>query len=402
MSALPEILSPEFAADPYAAYTVFREEYPLFWHEGMQTYVVSRYEDVERCFKDPTFTTNNYSWQLEPVHGRTLMQMDGTEHAKQRSLVTPAFRGHELTEKFVPIIQRNSQELVDQFAKSGHVELVSAYATRFPINVIIDMLDLPREDHQSFKNWYESIIAFLSNLSGDPAVTEKGLQTKVEFQEYMTPLIQLRRQNPGDDLLSTLCNAEIDGQHMTDEEIKSFCSLLLTAGGETTDKALTLLFRNLVQHPDQMAAVRKDRSLIGNAFAETLRMSPPVQMLMRQPSSDVELLGGTVESGKTVTALIGSAHRDPRKYKDPDTFNIFREDLDVAKAFSGAANHIAFALGRHFCVGAILAKTEIEIGTNMLLDAMEDIRFSPGFNPIDEGVFVRSPKKLELDFTPAN
>jgi pulcherriminic acid synthase len=123
---------------------------------------------------------------------------------------------------------------------------------------------------------------------------------------------------------------------------------------------------------------------------------------MRQPSSDVELLGGTVESGKTVTALIGSAHRDPRKYKDPDTFNIFREDLDVAKAFSGAANHIAFALGRHFCVGAILAKTEIEIGTNMLLDAMEDIRFSPGFNPIDEGVFVRSPKKLELDFTPAN
>lgn len=400
MSA-PDILSPEFAADPYAAYRALRDEHPLVWHEPTQSYVISRYVDVERAFKDPVFTSRNYDWQLEPVHGRTILQMDGREHSTHRNLVAPAFRGRELAEKFTPVIERNSRELIDAFRGDGEVDLVDAYATRFPINVIVDMLGLPKSDHEHFHRWYTSIMGFLSNLAGDEQVTADGLRTKEEFEAYLVPVIQERRAQPGEDLLSTLCAAEIDGVRMTDQEIKAFCSLLLTAGGETTDKAIASVMSNLVQHPEQLQDVRDDHTLIAAAFAETLRHSPPVHMIMRQPAEDVELSGGVVEAGKTVTCLIGAANRDPARYADPDAFDLHRTDLDQGRAYTAGANHTAFALGRHFCVGALLARTELETGIAQLLDAMTDIRFAAGEPPPEHGVFTRAPASLPLLFTPA-
>lgn len=397
----PDILSAEFAADPYSAYRVLREHAPLLWHEPTQSYVVSRYVDVERVFRDEVFTTSNYDWQLEPVHGRTILQLSGREHAVRRALVAPAFRGRELQEKFLPVIERNAAELIDGFRTTGTVDLVADFATHFPVNVIVDMLGLDKADHARFHGWYTSIIAFLSNLSQDPEVTEAGLRTRAEFAEYMIPIVRQRRAHLGDDLLSTLCRAEVDGTQMSDEDIKAFCSLLLTAGGETTDKAVASLFANLLRNPDQLAAVRDDRRLVGRAFAETLRHTPPVHMIMRQPAQDVELSGGVVPAGSTVTSLIGSANRDERRYRDPDTFDIFRDDLDADTAFSAAAGHLAFALGRHFCVGALLAKTEVEVATNRLLDAMPDVRLADGFEVAERGVFTRGPASLPLVFTPA-
>ncbi|MFC5185132.1 cytochrome P450 [Actinomadura harenae] len=396
---VPDILSPEFAADPYAAYSAYREKAPLLWHEPMQSYIVSRYEDVSRVFKDPVFTTANYDWQLEPVHGRTILQLSGREHAVRRALVAPAFRGSELESRFLPVIERNSAELVDAFRRDGRVDLVAQYSTHFPVRVIVDMLGLDRADHARFHRWYTSIIAFLGNLTQDPEVAAAGERTRVELAEYMIPIVRERRANPGDDLLSALCAAEIDGTAMSDEDIKSFVSLLLAAGGETTDKAISAVFANLLTHPGQLDAVREDRSLIPRAFAETLRFTPPVHMIMRQPSEDVEIAGGTIEAGRTVTALIGAANRDPDRYANPDAFDIFRDDLSADTAFSAAADHLAFALGRHFCVGALLAKTEVEVGVNQLLDAMPDVRLADGHTPTEQGLFTRGPAELPLVFT---
>jgi cytochrome P450 len=396
----PDILSPEFAADPYAAYRIMLDDSPLVWHEPMQSYIISRYEDVQRAFRDPTFTTANYDWQLEPVHGRTIVQMSGREHAVRRALVAPAFRGKTLEQKFLPVIERNARELIDGFREKGTADLVADFATRFPINVIVDMLALDKSDHERFQRWYTSIIAFLGNLSQDPDVAAAGLRTREELAAYMIPIIQQRRDDLGDDLLSTLCTAEIDGTRMSDEDIKAFVSLLLAAGGETTDKAIASIVKNLLEHPDQLAAVRADRSLIERAFVETLRYTPPVHMIMRQPAADVELSGGTVEAGKTVTCLIGAANRDARRYSDPDSFDIFREDLTTGTAFTAAADHLAFALGRHFCVGALLAKAEVEVGVNQLLDAMPDLRLADDFTPTEQGVFTRGPATLPVRFTP--
>ncbi|QEV21741.1 cytochrome P450 [Streptomyces alboniger] len=399
---VPDILSPEFAKDPYPAYRAMREKAPLFWHEATQSWVVSRYEDVERVFKDKgsQFTTDNYDWQIEPVHGKTILQLSGREHAVRRALVAPAFRGSDLQEKFLPVIERNSRELIDTFRHTGAVDLVEGYATRFPVNVIADMLGLDKADHARFHGWYTTVIAFLGNLAGDPEVAAAGERTRVEFAEYMIPIIQERREHLGDDLLSTLCAAEVDGVRMSDEDIKAFCSLLLAAGGETTDKAIASIFANLLTHPEQLDAVRQDRTLIARAFAETLRHTPPVHMIMRQSATDVELSGGTVPAGATVTCLIGSANRDERRYREPDRFDIFRDDLTTTTAFSAAADHLSFALGRHFCVGALLAKAEVEIGVGQLLDAMPDVRLAESFDPVEQGVFTRGPQSLPVRFTP--
>lgn len=407
--AAPDILSPEFAADPYPLYRVLRDEHPVTYHEGMQTYVLSRYTDCVRAFRDPVFTSENYGWQLEPVHGKTILQMEGTEHARHRALLNPFFRGKGL-DRFLPTISRNALELVegfagksageliDSFALSDEVDLVDRFTTRFPINVIVDMLGLPRADHDRFHRWYSSIMAFLSNLTQDPDVIADGLRTRDELEAYMLPIIVERREHPGDDLLSRLVLAEVDGHRMTDLEVKAFVSLLLTAGGETTDKAVASVVKNLLEHPDQLAAVREDRALVTNAIAETLRYSPPVHMIMRQPSADVELHGTTVPAGSTVTVLLGAANRDERQFADPDRFDIFREDLDVERAFTAGANHLAFILGRHFCVGAILAKTETEVAVNLLLDRFPTLRFADGFTPVEHGVFTRAPNELLVTF----
>lgn len=400
----PDILSPEFERDPYRAYRLMRQDAPLLWHEATGSYIVSRYEDVERVFKDKEgeFTTDNYDWQIEPVHGRTILQLSGREHAVRRALVAPAFRGSDLREKFLPVIERNSRELIDTFRDAGSVDLVADYATRFPVNVIADMLGLDKSDYDRFHGWYTAVIAFLGNLSGDPEVTRAGERTRVEFAAYMLPIIRERREAPGDDLLSTLCTAEVDGVRMGDEDIKAFCSLLLAAGGETTDKAIAGIFTNLLRHPEQLEAVRADRTLIPRAFAETLRYTPPVHMIMRKSATEVALGGGTVPAGSTVTCLIGAANRDEDRYRNPDAFDIFREDLTATNAFSAAADHLAFALGRHFCVGALLAKAEVEIGVGQLLDAMPDLRLADGFDPVERGVFTRGPQSLPVRFTPVS
>ncbi|MGW4032048.1 cytochrome P450 [Streptomyces sp. NPDC004838] len=399
---VPDILSPEFAANPYPAYRAMREHAPLLWHEPTRSYLISRYDDVERAFKDKdsVYTTDNYSWQVEPVHGRTILQLSGREHAVRRALVAPAFRGGELREKFLPVIERNARELIDAFRHRGEADLVDAFATRFPVNVIADMLGLDKADHDRFHRWYSTVIAFLGNLAQDPEVTAAGERTRTEFAEYMFPIIRERREHLGEDLLSTLCAAEIDGVRMSDEDIKAFCSLLLAAGGETTDKAIAGIFANLLTHPEQLDAVREDRSLIDRAFAETLRYTPPVHMIMRQTSAEVTVSGGTIPAGATVTCLIGAANRDGERYREPDRFDIFRDDLTTTTAFSAAADHLAFALGRHFCVGALLAKAEVETGVNQLLDAMPDMRLADGFTPEEQGVFTRGPVSLPVRFTP--
>lgn len=398
----PDILSPAFAADPWSAYRVLRAHYPLHYHEATGTYLLSRYTDVSRAFRDPVFTTDNYAWQIEPMYGgRTIVQMKGREHAVRRALVAPAFRGSALRERFLPVIERNATELIDGFRDDGEADLVAQFTTRFPISVIVDMLGLNRSDHDLFHDWYTAAIDFLGNLARDSGIERAGLRARDEMAAYLLPVIHRRRAEPGDDLLSRLCAAEVEGTRMDDQDLTAFVGLLLAAGGETTDKALSSLVRNLLDHPAQLAAVRADRGLIPGALAETLRYTPPVHMILRQLDGEVTVSGGTIPAGATVTCLIGAANRDGERYARPEEFDIRRPDLTPDSAFSAAADHLAFALGRHFCVGALLAKTEVEAGMNQLLDAFPDMEFADRDAAADAGVFTRGPGALRLRLTPA-
>lgn len=390
------ILSERFAEDPYAFYRDLREHHPVYFDHGVGRYLVSRYEDVVRVSKDPSLQ----SISTERVHGRTILQMEGQEHSTKRNLISPSFRAAGV-ESFLPLIEANSAVLIDRFVHDGKGDLVDQFTTRLPINVIVDMLDLPKSDHDEFHEWYSSLIALIIDTTGDPEIEARGMRARAEMEAYMLPIIAARRANPGDDLLSRLAQAEIDGAALSDMEVKAFISLLFVAGGETTDKAMGLVVRNLLDNPDQFARVREDHSLIGAAFAETLRFSPPGHFLVRLASTDLEICGVHIPAGSMVSPIMASANRDPAKFADPDRFDIDRPDLDVARAYTAAANHTAFGAGRHFCVGALLAKSEVEHGLGMIVDRLKDLRYAPGFVPKEVGIHIRSLPSLEVEFTPA-
>jgi cytochrome P450 len=400
---VPDILSPEFEADPAAFFRRMRDDHPLIHHEASGYWFISRYADVERALKDEVaFSTRHQEWQLEPVIGRSLGAMTGHEHATQRSLVAPSFRGKALAERFQAVIDANADRLLDELQggrEHATVDLVDGFSRWFPINVIADMLGLPKGDHERFHDWYSSFMAFLSNITQDPDVIAWGERTKREFPAYILPIIRSRREEPGDDLVSVLATAEIDGVRMSDDQIQAFIGLLLIAGGETTDKVVASLFRNLLDHPEQLAAVRADRSLVPRALAETLRFKPPVNVVLRTCEVDTEVEdGGVVPAGATVACVVGAANRDERRFARPDEFDLMRDDLDVGRAFGGASQHLAFGKGRHYCVGALLARAEVESATNKILDRMPELRYADGFEPVDVGLFTRAPDALLLTY----
>jgi pulcherriminic acid synthase len=411
MSEAPDILSEAHGRDPYSSYRILLEDFPVVFHPGTSAWLVSRHEDITRVMKSKEMSSEHYAAQIEPVHGRTIIQLEGKEHTMHRRLLAPFFRGNGL-EAFKPTIEEVAESLVarlvdDQDAAvrgadgRAEVDLSRAFFKPFPITVIERMLALPSADHENFSRWYRDIMGFIGNLAGAAEPIALGLQARKELTDYFLPLIDERRKGTGTDLLTLMCQAEVDGDHLTREEVRAFVSLMLVAGGETTDGALGNMFMNLIKNPDQLAAVYEDRSLIVDAFAETLRHTPPVHLSARQPLADIELGDVTIPAGATIFCMIGAANRDPRKFADPERFDIFRTDNDTSRAFSAAADHLGFINGRHFCVGAMLAKAEIEIGANAVLDRMTDLRFADGFVPQEAGLFTRGLDSLRVTFIPA-
>jgi cytochrome P450 len=391
---VPDLLSPEFAVDPYPFYRTFREEHPVV-EDARLGWVISRYDDVRQAFTDPDFSTETYAGVRELV-GRSILEMDGYEHANYRRLVAPFFRGRAL-DGYEQVIENAAHELVTAFDGAEEVDLVEEFCAQLPIRVIMGMMNLPKADYRQFQIWYRAAAAYVGNYAGDPAVAEAGLRAKRELDEYLAKIVVARRAEPGTDLISAMCTAEIDETSMSDREILDFCSLLLAAGGETTERAIASALRNLLDHPDQLEQVRADPALIVPAFAESTRLNPPTHIILRRLTTDKTLSGVQVPSGATVFCLIGAANRDPRRYADAERFDPHRTDLDIARAFTAVAGHFSFGAGRHFCVGALLARKEAEIGLRMLLDTVREMAYVPGFVPVEEGTLTRAPRHLRVN-----
>jgi pulcherriminic acid synthase len=378
-----------------------RDAYPLYVHEGTGAYVLSRYEDVDFALKNPVFTTRSYAKQIEPLLGRTIVQLDGKEHAAQRNLIGPSFQAVNIRKQFLGLIEETAQRLIDGFRERGEVELIGEFVAAFPVGILAGLLGLPPAEKGRFRSWYTSLLRFGLNLTGDPEVTRAGFEARDELDAYLRPLIRKRRADPGNDLLSMLGTVEVDGQGLGDDEICRFGMLMIFAGGETTEKTLATCFRNLVSHPEQLAAVRADRSLVERAIAESIRYTAPTHMVPRRTAAAVTVSGGTIPAESEVLCFLGAANRDERHYERPEVFDIYRKEVDPQRAFTGAANHLAFGAGRHFCLGATLSKFEVQAAIQQLLGAMQDIRYADGAAPPDIGLFLRGPKEMHLRFTPA-
>lgn len=416
-SDLPNPVAPEHVVNPWPGLQELRDHHPIVWHEPTQSWLVSRYEHVRPILRDvKRFGTPHMAMLLNLYLGDapTLTEMEGSEHTHRRGLVAPYFaaggvaRFADAIERrarsgLEPLFERERAAIARGEREHGELDFVAEFSARYPIDVVGDMMALPDRDYDKLQRIYNAFINAVGNIAADPEIHETGLRAKDEFRDYILPLIAQRRAGGGEDLISLLCRSELEGRSMTDEEIRSFLALIVLAGGETTDHQLGFLVAALAQHPEQQRMLREDRSLIERALAEGMRYCATVQFIQRTALEDVELEGHAMPAGTRLTLLLAAANRDPARFRDPDTFDIRREDLDMAQAFTGAADHVGFGGGRHTCLGTHLARQEMQSALELLLDNTSEFRLADGFvpSPKPDAVFVRALPSVKLSFEPA-
>ncbi|MGW4538323.1 cytochrome P450, cyclodipeptide synthase-associated [Streptomyces chartreusis] len=396
------VLSEDFAADPYRYFPRLREQDTIHYESAIDSYFVSRHRDVKRVLTDhETFSTEMLQVRAEPVmRGPVLAQMTGAEHTAKRKIVVRGFTGQALEDQ-IRAIHANAAELVAPFLSRGRIDLVNDFGRPLAIDVTLDVLGLDKKDRRQIADWLGGVAEFVTGIDLTAEQRRRCLDRAERLEAYLAPVIGERRRRPGEDLISKLCVAEFDGIAMSDREVTALIINVLVAAVEPADKTLALLFKHLIDHPEQLAQVRRAPALLPAAIAETLRYTPPVQLIPRQTERGVVLAGSTVPAGATVFCMIGAANRDPAAFAAPDAFDIHRADLGTARSFTAAARHLAFGTGLHQCVGAAFARAEIETVAGMLLSLFDEIRHTPGVRYRETGLYTRGPASLCIDFTPA-
>ncbi len=371
-------------ADPYPAYAKLRRDEPARLTDVAMgaAYIISRYADVLAVLKDSAlFSSRANADGIGLVMGRTILEMDGKEHNRHRNLVAPVFVPKALHGSLPAVIDDIAHRLIDRFANDGGADLVTQFTKTFPLRVIAHVIGLPIEDYESFQKWALAIIGF----ADDP---ERGYAAAQALVEYLGPIVEQRKTEPRDDLMSKLVHAEVDGHRLTDEEIFSFLRLLVPAGAETTYRLIGTTLFALLAHPDQLEEVRADRSQLEWAIEESLRWEAPVCFAARETTASTVIAGTEIPQGAFVLVALSSANRDEMKFSDPDRFDIHRR----------ADDHLSFGFGRHFCVGSHLARLEARIALGALFDRLPNLRID---RELPSGVFglaFRSPKRLPVLF----
>lgn len=402
----------DFQQDPFPLYKQLRDHHPLFHDRFHNRWVITRYKDIDAAFQDnESFDRavykpeGPYKFGSSHIFGPNLLEYgNSSQHRWLRNVVAGQFVGQGLNE-FLPLVRQISAETIDKFKDESEVELVSQFSSQVPIRVISNMLGLPRQDEDRFVDWYQALIAGLG-FGGEHLA--RGIQARNEMWEYLDPLIVERKNAGGTDLLSRIINAELDGNRMSNEEVKGFVALLLAAGGDTTDKAIAnMWYHMLYTRPDQLDSLRQDPQLWDNVFTEMMRFDAVVHAQFRHTTKEVEMHGQVIPERAAVTLYLGSGNRDERVFKNPDTFDIHRDDLHMGRENrsgrykDGKPGHLGFGIGQHFCMGYAMARQEAAIACSALLEAVPNIRARDADHvgvsspSIDSGGF-RSPQTLWL------
>lgn len=420
-----EFVTDEFRIDPFPIYKRLREYEPVYQDKFQNRWIISRYEDIWAIYKNNAEFTRaiynphgKFKFGSDSSMGQTLNELgEGADYIWLRGIVAGEFVGKRL-EKRVPLIERIARTIIDGFMEkaradqkagltpAGRVELVSQFSARFPIRVIAGMLGLPEEDNDYFEEVYDRI--FAGNGYGR-AHFRRGLAARDELFAYLDPLLDERIAEPRDDLLSTFCHATKDGEKMTRDQMRGYVALLLVGGGDTTHKAIDAMWWNLLRNPEQYEAVRDEPDLMDRVFTEMLRFDGSNHWQRRRTKVEVELRDRVMPVGATAWLGLGSGNRDERIFKDPDTFNIFRDDLYFGKELrtgywkDGIASHLGFGQETHFCMGYALARQESVVSSRILLEALKNPRLADvpnegiAFPPPGRGG-VRGLQHLEIDF----
>jgi hypothetical protein len=373
VSAAPlDLTDPAVVADPYPAFARARAKAPVQWHEGLGLWLafthaeanaVLRNRRLGRIWTDKEPAERFGSFNL--IHRNAILEMEPPDHTRLRRLISSAFaRGH--VERLRPWVQQLADRLVDgmveRSAGTTPVDLFTGMAEELPVAVIAELLGVPEADRALLRPWSNAIVK-MYEYGRTTQIEDDAERAAAEFVGYLRELAAERRAAPGEDLLSHLVTVRDDsvgggaGDRLTEDELVTTCVLLLNAGHEATVNVSGNGLLALLEHPDELARLRTDPALLPTAIEELMRFDSPLQLFERTATDDVELGGVTIERGQKIAALLGSANRDPAVFADADTLDIGRTDNP----------HISFGAGIHFCIGAPLARVELQASFGALL-----------------------------------
>jgi cytochrome P450 len=362
-----DLTDPAVVADPYPAFAVARAQAPVQWHEGLGLWLAFRHAEANAVLRDRRlgriWTDKTPADRLESfnlIHRNAILEMEPPEHTRLRRLISAAFaRGH--VERLRPWVEELAGSLVEGLVErsGGHtpVDVVSGMSEELPVAVIAELLGVPAADRPLLRPWSNAIVK-MYEYGRTTQVEEAAERAAAEFVAYLRELAAERRSSPGEDLLTHLVTMrDSDGDRLTEDELVTTCILLLNAGHEATVNVSGNGLLALLEHPDQLARLRADPDLLPAAIEELMRYDSPLQLFERTATEDVEIGGVTVARGQKIAALLGSANRDPGVFADPDTLDVGRTDNP----------HISFGAGVHFCIGAPLARVELQASFGALL-----------------------------------
>lgn len=354
----------------------------------MRQFMVLGYDACMRVLMDPANFRNHevFKHSLGKSFGRTITVMDAPEHGRYRKVFQKAFLPQVVRQWGESVVDPVVDDLMGKFETRGEADLIEEYTHHFPFQVIYRQLELDKDQAPIF---HKLAVAQLLSTIGAP----QGAESTAKLGTFFQQLLDMRRANPGTDLVSHLATVEADGERLPDDVLTSFLRQLMNAGGDTTYRGTSVLLTCLLNNPDQLAAVRDDRDLIPQAIDEALRWDGPVTSTFRYAANDVEVDGTIIPAGSMVNVVLGSANRDPRKYEDPDRFDIFR---------AKPVRPIPFASGPHVCIGQHLARVEMTRALNAILDRLPNLRLDPSKPaPAIKGYLLRVPDHLHVLFDPA-
>ncbi|WP_165241835.1 cytochrome P450 [Corynebacterium lizhenjunii] len=395
-------LSKAYAENPYRFLAQLRSQDPVHYEPDLHGYFITRHQDIRTALLDnERFATDILQQRAEPVmRGPVLAQMNGSEHTAKRKIIIRGFTGARLEEQGERI-KANTIDIIKSFIPTGRIDLVRDFGKKFAVFTTLDVLGIDKNDWEQVASWHSDVAEFITSLTMNSERQAACITSATELESFLRPIIEQRRRAPGPDLISALCSETIDGVRMSVRDVTALIINVLAAATEPADKTLALVFKHLIDHPNQLAKVRSEPSLTSAAIAETLRFTPPVQLIPRLVQKDVMLAGKAIPAGATVYCVIAGANRDPEVFIHPDDFDIERPDLGVARSFSGAAQHMAFGTGMHMCVGAAFARVQLETVIRLILPLMENLAFESGFDYSETGLYTRGPSSLQLTFDPA-
>jgi len=400
LADLARLADPAVIADPYPLLASLREASPFAVLDGGLV-VFGRYEDCSAILRDPRASSERERSRLVPRElrerqadrTRSFLSLDPPDHTRLRRLVSKAFTPRVVA-MLAPRITQITNDLLPSAATSGGLELVSLLAYPLPVRIISGMLGVPEEDHSRFAGWSAKLAHSVQPTFGavDPAELAEIEQASEEFAEYFTELIARRRVAPADDLLTDLIRAEDAGDRLTVDELIATCVLLLVAGHETTVGLISNAVLALLRNPGQLAALVADPDLAPAAVEETLRYDPPVQMTGRVATGGMTAGGVTPEDGSVMLLLLAATGRDPAVVADPDVFDIGR----VARG--QRSEHLAFAAGPHFCLGAPLARLEATIALQAIAERVVNPRLDEAGLVYKSNFNLRGPARMVVTF----